>query len=69
MFLAVHAVNAVMAGPGGEQALAELVVGAGAGGVTFLVVAKILHVEELATLRRLLPGRAGAVPEPGRLPT
>jgi len=64
MYVGVQAVNAVM-GPGGERALVQLLAGSAAGGLAFLAAAKVLHIEELATLRRLLPGRARAVPELG----
>jgi len=64
MFLGVEAVNAVV-GPGGERPLVQLVVGATAGGLAFLVAAKVFHVEELATLRGLLPGRSRAAPDLG----
>lgn len=59
MLLAVAAVNATM-GPGGERALVQLVAGAAAGGVAFLGAAKTLRMEELDTLRNLLPGRSRA---------
>ena len=58
MFAGVHLVNAVM-GPSGERALAQLLVGAAAGGVAFVVAARLLHIEELDTLRALLPGGRG----------
>jgi putative peptidoglycan lipid II flippase len=56
MFLGVQAVNTVMS-PGGERALAQLLVGTVAGGAAFLVAAKLLRIEELDALRGLLPGR------------
>jgi hypothetical protein len=56
MFLGVQAVNAMMS-PGGERALAQLLVGTVAGGAAFLVAAKLLRIEELDALRGLLPGR------------
>lgn len=65
MFLGVHAVNLVM-GPSGERALAQLLVGAAAGGAVFLAAARLLGVEELDTLRSLLPGgRSRARSAPG----
>ena len=64
MFLAVQAVNGVM-GPGGERALVQLLAGVVAGGVAFLAAARLLRVEELDTLRRLLPGGSRAAPELG----
>jgi len=63
MVLAVAGVNGVM-GPGGERALVQLLAGAAAGGVAFLGAAKVLRIEELDTLRNLLPGRSRA---PARL--
>ena len=57
MLLALAGVNAAM-GPGGERALVQLVAGATAGGVAFLLAAKALGVEELEVLRGLLPGRS-----------
>ena len=59
MMLAVAGVNAAM-GPGGERALVQLVAGAAAGGLAFLAAAKALRIEELDTLRNLLPGRSRA---------
>ena len=59
MVLAVAGVNSAM-GPGGERALVQLVAGAAAGGLAFLAAAKALRVEELDTLRNLLPGRSRA---------
>jgi hypothetical protein len=56
MIVAVAGVDSVM-GPSGERALVQLVAGGLAGGVAFLVAAKVLRVEELDTLRNLLPGR------------
>ncbi len=56
MLVALGAVNAVMS-PSGERALAQLVAGVAAGGAAFLVAAKALHIEELETMRNLLPGR------------
>ncbi|HUR22716.1 MAG TPA: murein biosynthesis integral membrane protein MurJ [Acidimicrobiales bacterium] len=57
MLLALAAVNSVM-GPSGERALAQSVAGVAAGGVAFLAACKVLRVEELDTLRNLLPGRS-----------
>ena len=45
---------------GGERALVEVVAGTMAGGIALLATAKALGMEELHTLRNLLPGRAGA---------
>ena len=59
MLLAVEAVTSVM-GPGGERALAQLTAGAVAGGAAFVLAARVLRIEELDTLRRMLPGRSGA---------
>jgi putative peptidoglycan lipid II flippase len=60
MVLGVVAVSSVLA-PGGERALAQLLVGAAAGGVAFLIAAKLLRIEELDALRNLLPfGRSRA---------
>ena len=56
MFLGVKAVNVVMA-PGGERALAQLLVGAAAGAAAFLGAARLLRIEELDVLLSLLPGR------------
>jgi len=61
MVLALQGVNAVM-DPSGERALVQLVAGVLAGGVTFLGAAKALRIEELETLRDLLPGRRRAAP-------
>ena len=61
---ALAGVNAVM-GPSGERALVQLVAGVVAGGVAFLVAAKLLRIEELETLRNLLPGRSRNVCGPG----
>jgi putative peptidoglycan lipid II flippase len=55
MFVGVQAVSAVMS-PGGERALAQVVLGVALGGVAFLGAARLLHIEELDTLRSLLPG-------------
>jgi putative peptidoglycan lipid II flippase len=55
MFAGMEAVSGVMS-PGGERALAQVLVGAAAGGVAFLGAAKLLRIEELDTLRSLLPG-------------
>ncbi len=57
MVVALAAVDAVM-GPSGERALAQVVAGGAAGGVAFLLAAKALRIEELQTLRNLLPGRS-----------
>ena len=57
MLVAVAAVNGVM-GPSGERALVQLIAGVAAGGVAFLAAAKALRIEELETLRNLLPGRS-----------
>lgn len=59
MLVALAAVNGVMA-PGGERALVQVVAGGAAGGIAFLVAAKLLRIEELDTVRNLLPGRARA---------
>jgi putative peptidoglycan lipid II flippase len=64
MALAVAGVNPAM-GPGNERALVQLVAGAAAGGLAFLGAAKALRIEELETLRNLLPGRARAAPRLG----
>jgi putative peptidoglycan lipid II flippase len=61
MALAVAGVNSVM-GPSGERALAQLVAGGAAGGVAFLAAARALRVEELETLRNLLPARLRSAP-------
>jgi putative peptidoglycan lipid II flippase len=57
MVLALMAVDAVM-GPSGERALAQVVAGTAAGGLAFLAAARALRIEELQTLRNLLPGRS-----------
>ncbi|MDQ3640280.1 MAG: polysaccharide biosynthesis C-terminal domain-containing protein, partial [Actinomycetota bacterium] len=57
MVAARQGVDALM-DPGGERALVQLVAGVLAGGVAFLVAAKALRIEELETLRNLLPGRS-----------
>lgn len=44
-----------LTGPGDLRSLAQLVVGAAAGGVGFLAAAKVVGVEELALLVQLLP--------------
>ncbi|MGH9265907.1 MAG: murein biosynthesis integral membrane protein MurJ [Acidimicrobiales bacterium] len=59
MVLAVQAVNGVTS-PGTTRALAQLVAGTVTGGAAFLVAAKLLRVEELDVLRKLLPGRRRA---------
>jgi len=65
MFAGVRAVNGVMAASG-ERALVQLLVGAAAGAVAFLVGARILRIEELDMLRSLLPGgRSRAAAEVG----
>ena len=64
MFLAVRGVNAVME-PSGERALAQLVAGVAAGGAAFLAAARALGIEELQTLRNLLPGRPRAASDLG----
>jgi len=46
--------------PSGERALVQLVAGLLAGGVAFLGAARALRIEELETLRKLLPGRSRA---------
>lgn len=61
MLAALQGVNALM-GPGGERALVQLVAGVVAGGVAFLGAARLLRIEELDTLRNLLPGRSRAAP-------
>ncbi len=61
MFAALQGVNALM-GPGGERALAQLVAGVVAGALAFLGAARLLRIEELDTLRNLLPGRSRAAP-------
>ncbi len=58
---ALQGVNAVM-GPSAVRALAQLAAGAIAGGLTFLAAAKALRIEELDTLRNLLPGRSRSSP-------
>jgi putative peptidoglycan lipid II flippase len=45
-------------GGGASQALVQLLVGGAAGLAVFLVVARLVGVEELDALRRLIPGRA-----------
>ena len=60
MVVALQGVDALM-GPSGERALVQLVTGVLAGGGAFLVAAKALRIEELETLRNLLPGRSRAV--------
>lgn len=57
MVLAVAGVDTVM-GPSGARALVQLAAGGLAGGIAFLGAAKALRVEELDTLRNLLPGRS-----------
>ncbi|MDQ6728398.1 MAG: murein biosynthesis integral membrane protein MurJ [Actinomycetota bacterium] len=64
MFLAVHAVDALIGG-GGERALFQLVAGSLAGGAVFLAAARLLRLEELDTLRRLLPGASRTAPRLG----
>ena len=59
MVVALQGVNALM-DPSGERALVQLVAGVLAGGVASLVAAKALRIEELDTLRNLLPGRSPA---------
>jgi putative peptidoglycan lipid II flippase len=59
MYLAMEAVSAVMS-PGGERALVQVVAGTLAGGAAVLGTAKALRMEELDTLRDLLPGRSRA---------
>jgi putative peptidoglycan lipid II flippase len=59
MLLALGAVDTVM-GPSGERALAQLTGGVVAGGVAFLAAARALRIEEMHTLRNLLPGRSRA---------
>jgi len=61
MLATLQGVNAVM-GPGGERALVQLVAGVLAGGLVFLGTARMLRIEELDTVRNLLPGRSPAVP-------
>lgn len=61
MVVAVAAVNSVM-GASGARPLVQLVVGGLAGAVAFLSAAKVLRVEELDTLRNLLPGRLRSSP-------
>ncbi len=51
----VLVVNAISTGRGRE--VAQLLVGGAAGAIVFVAAAWALKVEELATLRRLLPGR------------
>jgi len=57
MLAALQGVNALM-GPSGARALVQLVAGVIAGGAAFLAAAKALRIEELDTLRNLLPGRS-----------
>ena len=64
MLATLEGVNAVM-GPGGERALVQLVAGVLAGGLAFLGAARLLRIEELDTLRNLLPGRSPAIPGVG----
>jgi putative peptidoglycan lipid II flippase len=46
--------------PGGGRSLAELLLAGGLGLAVFVGAARLLRVEELGTLRRMLPGRLGA---------
>ena len=55
MVVGLQGVSAVMS-PGGERALGQVLVGGALGGLAFLGAAKLLHIEELDTLRALLPG-------------
>jgi putative peptidoglycan lipid II flippase len=55
MVVGLQGVSAVMR-PGGERALGQVLVGGALGGLAFLGAAKLLHIEELDTLRALLPG-------------
>ena len=59
MLAALQGVNAVM-GPSAARALVQLLAGVVAGGIAFLAAAKALRIEELDTLRNLLPGRSRA---------
>ncbi|MGI8809708.1 MAG: murein biosynthesis integral membrane protein MurJ [Acidimicrobiales bacterium] len=59
MLATLEGVDAVM-GPSAARALVQLVAGVAAGGVAFLVAAKALKIEELDTVRNLLPGRSRA---------
>jgi putative peptidoglycan lipid II flippase len=59
MAFALRAVDAVM-GPSGERALVQLAAGGLAGAAAFLLASKALRIEELHTLRNLLPGRSRA---------
>ena len=59
MLAALQGVNAVM-GPSAARALVQLLAGVIAGGIAFLAAAKALRIEELDTLRNLLPGRSRA---------
>ncbi|HEX2274318.1 MAG TPA: murein biosynthesis integral membrane protein MurJ [Acidimicrobiales bacterium] len=59
MLLAQAGVRAVV-GPGGERALAEVVLAGGLGAATFVVSARALGAEDLALLVRLLPDRLRA---------
>ncbi|HEX3621326.1 MAG TPA: murein biosynthesis integral membrane protein MurJ [Acidimicrobiales bacterium] len=56
MFVGMQVVSSVMH-PGGERALAQVLLGGAAGAMAFLAAAKLLRIEELDTLRNLLPGR------------
>jgi putative peptidoglycan lipid II flippase len=59
MVAALQGVNALM-GPSAARALFQLLAGVIAGGIAFLAAAKALRIEELDTLRNLLPGRSRA---------
>lgn len=55
MLATVQAIKMVMPA-GGERALAELLAGAAVGGLVFLGAARLLRIEELDSLRNLIPG-------------
>ena len=56
MIVGVAAAGAALH-PGGERALAQLLLGAALGGLVFIGTAKLLRIEELDAVRNLLPGR------------
>lgn len=55
MLATVQAIKMVIPA-GGERALVELLAGAAVGGLVFLGAARLLRIEELDSLRNLLPG-------------
>jgi hypothetical protein len=64
MLVGVLAAGAVMH-PGGERALAQVVLGGAAGGIAFLAAARLMRIEELDVLRSLLPGGRKSVTTAG----